>query len=100
MRFYPVPIEVEEEKTFGGYLTIRQVVYIVATVILMVSCFFVLLALGVNIVLIVLLCACLMMAGAAFAFYNVDEMSFDRQIFYLVRYYTRTRSFPLRGDAE
>lgn len=100
MRFYPVPIEMEEEKTFGGILTIRQVVYIFATIIITVTAFLILKLLGVHIIANVMICTLLLMSGIALTFVTFGELRLDQYILFRARYYTRTKSFYLRGDAE
>lgn len=100
MKFYPVPIEMEEEKTFGGMLTIRQVVYIFSATIVAVSAFFVFRLMGIHIIAVVLLCAPAVMCGAALAFVTLDDLRLDQYIYHRVHFYMSPRSYYLRGDAE
>ncbi|WP_031516615.1 PrgI family mobile element protein [Desulfofalx alkaliphila] len=99
MRMFSIPMELEgEERTFGGVATIRQVVYVVATLIVTVSVHFLLKLLAVSMVINIFICTPLLMLGMCLAFIKIHEIKLDKYILLLVRYHLRSRAFILKGD--
>ncbi|MTI80056.1 MAG: PrgI family protein [Firmicutes bacterium] len=99
MRLFSIPIELEEEeRTFGGVLTLRQVIYIIAALIISVTTFILLEAFGVHIVLNLFFCIPILILGVALAFIKINEVRLDKYLYFLVRYYLRPRLFVLKGD--
>ena len=109
MRLFKIPYDVKrEEKIFGGYLSLRQVIYlmlaasslsILATglpimikliLIIMLSSFFLLctfLLIGI-VILFFLLCA----------FFRINEQNFDKFFFFTIKYLFRKKQFIYRRD--
>ncbi len=92
MRLFQVPYSItEEEKIFGGYLSLRQVVYLaislVAAAILIFSVG--LLALPLRLFFGLLLIG----AGASLAFIRILHIGLDRYLVFAVLYCTRQKRF-------
>jgi glucan phosphoethanolaminetransferase (alkaline phosphatase superfamily) len=92
MRLFPVPHSItEEEKLFGGYLSLRQVVYlafflVTATIII----FSVdLLPLSLRLFLGFLLTG----AGASLAFIKISNTGLDRYLMFAALYYAHQKKY-------
>lgn len=89
MRVFKVPYDIKrEEKIFGGYLSLRQVTYlmlgisslaILATPIIM----------GFKIFFIALISIFFLLC----AFFKVNEQNFDKFFFYAIKYLFRKKDF-------
>jgi hypothetical protein len=84
MRLFPVPYSItEEEKLFGGYLSLRQVVYLAVFIIaaaMMIFCG--LFPLALRLFLSLLLAG----AGASLAFIKISNTGLDRYLVFAARY--------------
>lgn len=92
MRIFPVPYAItEEEKIFGGYLSLRQVVYLaLAAVAAMLLLFCArLLPLPLRLFLSFLL----FLAGASLAFIRIASTGLDRYLLFAILYCRRQNRF-------
>ncbi len=89
MRVFKVPFDIKrEEKIFGGYLSLRQVIYLMLSA----SSFATLalhIPLAIKIVLIILLCSFFLLCS----FLKIGEQNFDKFFFYAVKYLFRKKNF-------
>lgn len=89
MRVFKVPFDIKrEEKIFGGYLSLRQVIYLMiaasSLAIFATPLYFVLKIIFIAVVLtFFLLCA----------FLKIGEQNFDKFFFYCVKYLFRKKDF-------
>lgn len=89
MRVFKVPFDVKrEEKIFGGYLSLRQVIYLMLTASTLVI-FVTPLAIIVKLSIIGLLGMFLLLC----AFMKVNEQNFDKFFFYAIKYLFRKKKF-------
>ena len=89
MRVFKVPFDIKrEEKIFGGYLSLRQVIYLMLSA----SSLAILalhIPLVIKIVFITLLCGFFLLC----AFLKIGEQNFDKFFFYAVKYIFRKKDF-------
>ena len=89
MRVFKVPFDVKrEEKIFGGYLSLRQVIYLMltaSTILIFVNP----LAIIVKLSIIGLLGMFLLLCD----FMKVNEQNFDKFFFYAIKYLFRKKKF-------
>lgn len=89
MRVFKVPFDIKrEEKIFGGYLSLRQVIYLMlatsSLAIFATPLYFILKILFISIIVFFfLLCA----------FFRIGEQNFDKFFFYWLKYLFRTKDF-------
>lgn len=94
MRYFKIPFVVEEEeKIFGGYISLRQAMYLFLCM-LGIRVFWFPFPFTVNLI-IFLFFAGLMLA---FAFLKVDGMYFDAYALTVLRYHARQRRFLYYGE--
>ncbi|MBC7323776.1 MAG: PrgI family protein [Moorella sp. (in: Bacteria)] len=97
MRAYPVPLQLEEEeRIIGGYLTLRQLVYLVLGAVLGGGT-----AAGAFFLPLVLRSAVFILfagAGAALALIPVQETRLDVFLFRWLKWRLGQREFFWRGD--
>jgi hypothetical protein len=92
MRLFPVPYSItEEEKIFGGYLSLRQVVYLAVS---FVSAAFLIFCIGfLALPLRLFLGMLLIGSGSSLAFIKILHIGLDRYLAFAVHYYTRQKRF-------
>lgn len=89
MRVFKVPFDIKrEEKIFGGYLSLRQVTYLMlATSSLSILATNIITSIKVLFIILVstlfLLCS----------FFKINEQNFDKLFFYALKYIFRKRKF-------
>lgn len=89
MRVFKVPFDVKrEERIFGGYLSLRQVIYLMLSAASFTMLFLpISMAIKLTAILIIsiffLLCA----------FFKVNEQNFDKYFFYGLKYLFRKKNF-------
>lgn len=89
MRVFKVPFDVKrEEKIFGGYLSLRQVIYLMLTASTLVI-FITPLVIAVKLSIIAFLSLFLLLC----AFMKINEQNFDKFFFYAVKYLFRKKKF-------
>lgn len=89
MKLFKVPFDIKrEEKIFGGYLSLRQVIYLMISA----SSFAVLatsIPLTLKTIFILLICTFFLMC----AFLKISEQNFDKFFFYALKYLFRKKTF-------
>lgn len=89
MKIYKVPYDVKrEEKIFGGYLSLRQVLYIMLS-----ASSLSILAVNIPIILkisFICLVSCLFLLCA---FMKINEQKFDKFLFYGLKYLFRKKNY-------
>jgi len=89
MRVFKIPYETKrEEKIFGGYLSLRQVLYLMLMAASL-SIFIIPLNITVKLLVITLLSTFLLLC----TFMKINEQNFDKFFFYAVKYLIRNKNF-------
>ena len=89
MRVFKVPFDIKrEEKIFGGYLSLRQVIYLMLAGASL-SIFAIPLPIAVKIILVILICIFFLLC----AFLKIGEQNFDKFFFYAIKYLFRKKDF-------
>lgn len=92
MKVYKVPYDIKrEEKIFGGYLSLRQVIYLMITAASL-AIFAIKISIIVKIVLVVLLSTFFLLC----AFFKIGEQNFDKFFFYAIKFLFRKKNFVYR----
>lgn len=100
MRLFPVPMDLtEEEKTVGGVLSIKQVVYLLSGGFLSVLALIILFALRVPFWLGALLSAPLFIFSLYVAFGRPADTPADLYLYLWYLYRKREKNYFLRGDS-
>lgn len=89
MRVFKVPFDIKrEEKIFGGYLSLRQVTYLMlATASL--SIFATPLIMAIKLILVTLITTFFLLC----TFLKIGEQNFDKFFFYAIKYFFRKKKF-------
>ena len=89
MRIYKVPFDVKrEEKIFGGYVSLRQAIYI-----MMSATSLIVFTTPLNIILKILISTSFTIFFLLCAFLKIKEQNFDRLFFYAIKYLFRKKKF-------
>ena len=89
MRVFKVPFDIKrEEKIFGGYLSLRQVVYLMLG-----ASSLALLATPLPIVLKIIFILLIASFFLLCTFFKIGEQTFDKYFFYALRYLFRKKYF-------
>lgn len=89
MRVFKVPFDIKrEEKIFGGYLSLRQVIYLMLSALSFTN-FFTPIPMCIKIILSFLISCFLLLC----AFFKVGEQNFDRFFFYAIKYSFRKKVY-------
>jgi len=89
MRVFKVPYDIKrEEKIFGGYLSLRQVIYIILAIVSFSIC-----VIPLPIVIKTLLITIMPIFFLLCAFYKIDELNFDKFFFYALKYMFRRKKY-------
>lgn len=92
MKVYKVPYDIKrEEKIFGGYLSLRQVIYLMITAASL-AIFAIKISIIVKIVLVVLLATFFLLCS----FFKIGEQNFDKFFFYAIKFLFRKKNFVYR----
>lgn len=92
MRVFKVPFDIKrEEKIFGGYLSLRQVIYL-----MLATSSFSLLATPLPVVLKILFIFIISIFFLLCAFLKIGEQNFDKVFFYALKYIFRKKDFVYR----
>lgn len=92
MRVFKVPFDIKrEEKIFGGYLSLRQVTYLMLT-----ASSLGLLATPLPLVLKILFITAIATFFLLCCFLKIGEQNFDKFFFYAVKYLFRKKNFVYR----
>lgn len=89
MKLYKIPFDVKhEEKIFGGYLSLRQVLYLLLT-ILAGSVFFI----NIQVVLKLTIFSFFAIVFLSFAFIRIHETRLDKYVVDIVKYMFRKKRY-------
>ena len=89
MRVFKVPFDIKrEEKIFGGYLSLRQVIYL-----MLCAASFSLFATPLNIIIKLVLVISISTLLLLCTFLKVNEQNFDKFFFYALKYIFRKKRF-------
>jgi len=89
MRVFKVPFDIKrEEKIFGGYLSLRQVTYL-----MLAASSLAILATSLPITIKILFITFIAIFFLLCAFLKVGEQNFDKFFFYAVKYLFRKKNF-------
>lgn len=89
MRVFKVPFDIKrEEKIFGGYLSLRQVIYLMLT-----ASGFSILATPLPITFKIIFISLLSIFFLLCTFLKIGEQNFDKYFLYLLKYLFRKRKF-------
>ena len=89
MSLYKVPFDfAHEEKVFGGYLSLRQMLYLIASVISVGILF-----LHISIVVKTLVFLCTVAILLTFAFLKIGNIYADKYFFNIIKYIFRRKIF-------
>lgn len=89
MKVFKIPYDTKrEEKIFGGYLSLRQAIYLM----LMCSSFS-LFAIPINIIIKIFGISIISIFLLLCAFFKIQEMNFDKFFFYALKYLFRKKKF-------
>ena len=93
MQIYKVPYNFNhEEKIFGGYLSIRQVIYLILGA-LMLSIFFIPM---INVIIKSIVFLLLASMFIVFAFVKIDETNGDKYFIYILNFLFRKKKYILQ----
>ena len=89
MRVFKVPFDIKrEEKIFGGYLSLRQVIYL-----MLCAASFSIFAIPINTILKIILVLIISSFLLLCTFLKINEQNFDKFFFYAVKYLFRKKNF-------
>lgn len=89
MRVYKIPFDIKhEEKIFGGYLSLRQVIYLLFAV-LSAGVFFLPILKAIKILIFSILATIFV----SFAFVKIDETRLDKYFIYFLKYIFRNKKY-------
>ena len=89
MRVFKIPFDIKrEEKIFGGYLSLRQVIYLMLSVSSLT-----LLATPLPVVLKIIFILVITSFFFLCTFFKIGEQTFDKYFFYALRYLFRKKYF-------
>lgn len=92
MRIFKVPFDIKrEEKIFGGYLSLRQVLYL-----MLAASSFSILATPLYIVIKVLFISIISIFFMLCSFLKIGEQNFDKFFFYALKFLFRKKKFVYR----
>ncbi len=89
MRVFKVPFDIKrEEKIFGGYLSLRQVIYLMFSASSLII-FALPLPLAIKLLFITICCTFFLPC----AFVKINGLNFDKFFFYAIKYWFRDKDF-------
>ncbi len=92
MQIYNVPYNFNhEEKVFGGYVSIRQAIYLIFGASMLVIFFIPI----VNIIIKTLMFLVLATMFVLFAFLKIDETNADKYFIYILNFFVRKKKYIL-----
>ena len=92
MQIYNVPYNFNhEEKVFGGYVSIRQAIYLIFGASMLVIFFIPI----VNIIIKTLMFLVLATMFVLFAFLKIDETNEDKYFIYILNFFVRNKKYIL-----
>ncbi len=92
MRVYSIPYNFEhEEKVFGGYVSLRQAIYLIFSVCMIGIYFLTTINIYIKIILFLVFIGILLL----FAFAKIDGTNADKYFLYFFKYILRRKTFIL-----
>jgi len=92
MKFYKIPFDIKhEEKIFGGYLSLRQVLYL-----LLVGLSGIIFFLKISKLSKILLFSIFAMIFLSFAFIKINETRLDRYVVNIIKFVFRKRKYEFK----
>ena len=89
LRVFKIPYDIKrEEKIFGGYLSLRQVLYL-----MLAASSLGMFALNIPIILKIALIFILFVFFLLCAFFKINEQNFDKFFFYWIKYLSRYKKY-------
>ena len=89
MRVFKVPFDIKrEEKIFGGYLSLRQVIYLMLAGASL-SIFAIPLPIAIKLIITIPICIFFLLC----TFLKIGEQNFDKFFFYAIKYLVRKKNF-------
>ena len=89
MRVFKVPFDIKrEEKIFGGYLSLRQVIYLMLAGAIL-SIFAIPLPIAIKLIITIPICIFFLLC----TFLKIGEQNFDKFFFYAIKYLFRKKNF-------
>lgn len=89
MRVFKVPFDIKrEEKIFGGYLSLRQVIYL-----MLCAASFSIFATSLNIIIKLIISVTISAFFLLCTFLKINEQNFDKFFFYSLKYLFRKKRF-------
>lgn len=96
MKVFKVPFDMKrEEKIFGGYLSLRQVIYLMLSV-----SSFSILATPLGSIIKILFIALITIFLLLCSFFKIGEQNFDKFCFYAIKYLFRRKDFVYERCAK
>ncbi|HOJ09755.1 MAG TPA: PrgI family protein [Clostridiales bacterium] len=108
MRSFPIPFDINtEEKIVGGYLTLKQTIYLVLTVVMVLIILFVPIGGGlaemiagkassIAIIIKIIMCVAVSIIGVLFMFLKPHGMSFLKYLTVKIQYIDRNKNIIYR----
>lgn len=89
MKVYKIPFDIKhEEKIFGGYLSLRQVLYLMITIISAGIFFF-----KINLWIKILVFSIVTLISLTFAFLKIQESRSDLYVLNIIKYIFRNKKY-------
>lgn len=96
MRVFKIPFDIKrEEKIFGGYLSLRQVIYLMISAGSFSICAFKI-NIAIKIIFITITCLFFLLC----AFLKIGEQNFDKFFFYWLKFLFRKRNFIYERSSQ
>ncbi len=108
MRSFPIPFDINtEEKIVGGYLTLKQTIHLVLTIIMVLTILFIpiggsltemIAGNGSNIAIIIKIITCVIVSiiGILFMYFKPHGMSFSKYLIVKIQYINRNKNIVHR----
>lgn len=92
MQIYKVPFDFShEEKIFGGYLSIRQAIYLILAFCTLAIFLIPFINIFIKLILFITLCSIFIL----FAFLKIDETNTDKYFIYILKFLFRNKKYIL-----
>ena len=96
MRVFKVPFDIKrEEKIFGGYLSLRQVTYLMLSASSLAICAF-----HIHIAIKIIFIKCICIFFLLCAFLKIGELNFDKFFFYWLKFLFRKKNFVYERNTQ
>lgn len=96
MRVFKIPFDIKrEEKIFGGYLSLRQVIYL-----MLLASSFTICAFNISIIIKIIFITCISIFFLLCAFLKIGEQNFDKFFFYWIKFLFRKKNFVYERDTK